>query len=133
MREIFLFDLLNESCRRGYRIPCDVGIVNAKIVDESVENIGYAIPSVIATAVADNIIDHCYGKDTKTVMRAVLGITLGTTSSGAVFDEETGTLKIVETVCAIAVSRALLLSSALEGVTTAAFFFSAIIYILQYM
>lgn len=81
-----------------------IGIVNAKIVDDSVENIGYAIPSVIATAVADNIIDHCYGKDTKTVMRAVLGITLGTTSSGAVFDEETGTLKIVETVCAIAVS-----------------------------
>ncbi len=33
-----------------------IGIVNAKLVDEEIENIGYAIPSNIATAVANNII-----------------------------------------------------------------------------
>ena len=32
-----------------------IGIVNAKIVDESVENIGYAIPYNIAVSIAENI------------------------------------------------------------------------------
>ena len=34
-----------------------IGIVNAKIVDDGVENIGYAIPSNIAVSIAENIID----------------------------------------------------------------------------
>jgi S1-C subfamily serine protease len=82
-----------------------IGIVNAKIVDSSVENIGYAIPAPIVTGVADNVIDHCYKKDCTTVMRALLGVTLGTTSSGAAFDTEDGSLKIVETVTAVTVSK----------------------------
>jgi len=75
-----------------------IGIVNAKIVDNQVENIGYAIPSNVATAVADNIIDNCFGSDNKTVMRALIGVTLGTTNSVAVMDEELGIIKIKETV-----------------------------------
>ena len=75
-----------------------IGIVNAKIVDNQVENIGYAIPSNVATAVADNIIDNCFGSDNKTVMRALVGVTLGTTNSVAVMDEELGIIKIKETV-----------------------------------
>lgn len=82
-----------------------IGIVNAKIVDSSVENIGYAIPAPIVTGVADNVIDHCYEKDCKTVMRALLGVTLGSTSSGAAFDTEDGRLEIVETVTAVTVSK----------------------------
>ena len=82
-----------------------IGIVNAKIVDSSVENIGYAIPAPIVTGVADNVIDHCYEKDCKTVMRALLGVTLGSTSSGAAFDTEDGRLEIVETVTAVTVSN----------------------------
>ncbi len=75
-----------------------IGIVNAKIVDDEVENIGYAIPSNVAIAVADNIIDNCFESENKTVMRALIGITLGTSNSTAVMDEELGILKIKETV-----------------------------------
>ena len=75
-----------------------IGIVNAKIVDDSVENIGYAIPSSVAIAAADNIIANCYGKDSETVKRAVLGITLETTASSAVVDDGSGSLRIIETV-----------------------------------
>ena len=75
-----------------------IGIVNAKIIDSSVENIGYAIPSNVACAVADNIIDNCYGSENKTVMRALLGITLGVSDSRAVVDTDEGIIKVMETV-----------------------------------
>lgn len=75
-----------------------VGIVNAKIVDEAVENIAYAIPSSIAVAVAENIIDNCFGKENKTVMRALLGVTLSITDSYAEIDTESGALTIIERV-----------------------------------
>lgn len=75
-----------------------IGIVNAKIIDESVENIAYAIPANVALSVADNIIDNCFDKDNKTVMRAVLGVTLGVSDSRAEIDTELGILTIIETV-----------------------------------
>ena len=75
-----------------------IGIVNAKIVDTNVENIGYAIPSNIATAVADNIIDNCFEKENDTVMRALLGVTLGSENSHAILDTELGIMKISERV-----------------------------------
>ena len=75
-----------------------IGIVNAKIVKSTVENIGYAIPSNVAVAVADNIVDNCFGKDSKTVKRAILGAELGSSDSIAVMDESSGMIKIKETV-----------------------------------
>ena len=39
-----------------------MGIVNAKMVDEAIDSIGYAIPSNIVFNVADNIIYHCDNK-----------------------------------------------------------------------
>lgn len=75
-----------------------IGIVNAKIVDNKVENIGYAIPSVVATAVADNIIDNCFGSENRSVKRALIGVTLGSSGSHAVVDTETGALRIEEKV-----------------------------------
>ncbi len=75
-----------------------IGIVNAKIVDESVENIGYAIPSNVAVSIAENIIDYCYGTDIERVQRAMLGITVSTSDSKAVYDAETGKVSIRETV-----------------------------------
>lgn len=75
-----------------------MGIVNAKIVDDGVENIGYAIPSNVAVSIAENIIDYCYGTEEERVQRALMGITVTTSDSKAVFDEETGAYKIVETV-----------------------------------
>ena len=52
-----------------------IGIVNAKINSVELESIGYAIPSNVARAIADNIIDYCYGADCETVMRGMLGTT----------------------------------------------------------
>ena len=81
-----------------------IGIVNAKIVDSSVENIGYAIPSNVAAAVADNIIDNCFEKENKSVARAVLGVTFATSNSMAVIDEVSGIIKVKETVSVAEIS-----------------------------
>lgn len=75
-----------------------IGIVNAKIVDDGVENIGYAIPSNIAVSIADNIIDYCYGTEEERVQRAILGITVITSDSKAVYNGQTGFVHIEETV-----------------------------------
>jgi serine protease Do len=73
-----------------------IGVVNAKIINSDVENIGYAIPSNVARAIADNIIDYCYGKECKTVMRGILGITVVANSLSTYYDEAEGVLVRVE-------------------------------------
>lgn len=75
-----------------------IGIVNAKITKSDVENIGYAIPSNIARAVADNIIDNCFNKECKTVMRALLGITVTVTELSTEYDAESGRIEKIEKV-----------------------------------
>ena len=75
-----------------------IGIVNAKIMRSNVENIGYAIPSTIATFVAQNIIDHCDGVSNTELVKQVMGITVKLDDSKAVYDEVTGLMKVVETV-----------------------------------
>lgn len=75
-----------------------IGIVNAKTVDDSVENIGYALPSSTVVAVADNIIHYCFGSNCESVQRAIMGVTVTTTDSGAVYDDATGRVSVVETV-----------------------------------
>ena len=47
---------------------------------------------LVARAIADNIIDYCYGKDCRSVMRGLLGITVTTTAQTTVYDTETGFL-----------------------------------------
>lgn len=81
-----------------------IGIVNAKTGDESLENIGYAIPSNIVKAVADNIIDHCYGTELERVQRALLGITVSISDSKAYLTED-GHVKVKETVFITDVSK----------------------------
>ena len=71
-----------------------IGIVNAKIIDESVENIAYAIPSNVAIAVANNIMEH----GSSTVLCATLGIEVGITDSKAVYDAETGSISLQEVI-----------------------------------
>ena len=75
-----------------------IGIVNAKIVEDGVENIGYAIPSNVVVSIAENIIDYCYERDTQRVQRALLGIKVSTSNSKAVYDSQTGRFEIKETV-----------------------------------
>ena len=91
-----------------------IGIVNAKTIADGVEGIGYAIPSNIAVSVANNIIDYCYGTDTESVQRALLGITLGIADSKAVYDAETGMFTIEETVIVQAVNAGALADGLLK-------------------
>jgi len=70
-----------------------IGIVNAKLVDEAVDNIGYMIPANIASAVADSIIHYCDGQTAIHPYRLVFGIMVQTVPSGAEFNTETGELE----------------------------------------
>ncbi len=75
-----------------------IGIVNAKMADTSVENIGYAIPSNVAIAIADNIIHYCYNSDLENVQRPILGITVSIFEMDSKYNEETGFFERYETV-----------------------------------
>lgn len=74
-----------------------IGIVNAKIIDANIENIGYAIPSNIATRVADNILEYASSHNKK-AFKPTIGITVEIKASRAIFDEEILTTRIVEDV-----------------------------------
>ncbi len=69
-----------------------IGIVNAKITSSDIENIGYALPSNVVRAVADNIIDYCHGQDCESVMRGLLGITIQVSDYDTYYDINTGLL-----------------------------------------
>lgn len=75
-----------------------IGIVNAKTGDTSVEGLGYAIPSNLAIAVAQNIIDNSAVNTSKGALRATLGVTVQTENSKSVFDEDTQKFYVEETV-----------------------------------
>ena len=92
-----------------------IGIVNAKIVDDGVENIGYAIPSNVAVSIANNIIDYCYGTDTERVQRALIGITVYAADSKAIYDAETGTVHIEEKVSVYEVTKGSLADGILKA------------------
>lgn len=69
-----------------------IGIVNAKLVDSKIENIGYAIPSNVASRVADSIIANLAAK------KATVGITIKAENSRSVYDAQTGKISIVQDV-----------------------------------
>ena len=74
-----------------------IGIVNAKTSDTSTENVSYAIPSNVATRVAQSIIDNCDGINRKT-KRILVGVTVQVVGSKGYYDQDTGLMKIKETV-----------------------------------
>ena len=73
-----------------------IGVVNAKTSNDSIENMGYAIPGNIAKNVADNIIDNYEKDEFFGVKRAKIGIVLEALTSTAIYDTNTFTTKIVE-------------------------------------
>lgn len=75
-----------------------IGIVNAKMADTSVESIGYAIPSNVAKAIADNIIYYCDGTEVENVLRPILGITISIYDKWAVYNSETALFEKMETI-----------------------------------
>ncbi len=81
-----------------------IGIVNAKIASSDIENIGYALPSNVVRAIADNIIDYCYSKDCESVMRGLLGITIKVSDYDTHYDINTGLLIRQEEITVYSVS-----------------------------
>ena len=75
-----------------------IGIVNAKISTSSIENIGYAIPSNVVRAVADNIIYYSQNGSYSNVMRCILGITVTTDEMSTYYDTQKGILQKLESV-----------------------------------
>lgn len=69
-----------------------IGIVNAKDANMTVDNIGYAIPSNIARAVAQNVIENGSFK------RYIFGIQVGSGKYWTKYDEQTGKIERFEQV-----------------------------------
>jgi S1-C subfamily serine protease len=91
-----------------------MGIVNAKMVDEAIDSIGYAIPSNIVFNVADNIIYHCDNKTNEKVKKAFLGITMRVTDTGVSYNELTEQIEIKETIEIQSINTGSLASSYFE-------------------
>ena len=66
-----------------------VGIVNFKIIEDNVEDIGFAIPSNVAIRVAKNILRN-YLAHNKKAFKAVFGITVKKSNFKAVYDANLG-------------------------------------------
>lgn len=90
-----------------------VGIVNAKNASESVDNIGYAIPSNVAKSIVENLIYYCDGTDKTCVYRCILGLSVSATNLRVEYNEETGSIKKLEDV---------VVSGTTAGSTAASFF-----------
>lgn len=92
-----------------------IGIVNAKMSVSGIENIAYAIPSRIVKGVAENILKNSgIAAGPQTVQRVVLGATLGTVNSAAAIDEETGLVRVRETVAISDVTKGSLADGVLQ-------------------
>lgn len=81
-----------------------VGIVNAKMVLDDVENIGYAIPVDLVLALSENIINFCYEQDNESVMRPFFGIEVSPDDVWTELDTETGDIEIFEKIVVRTVS-----------------------------
>lgn len=90
-----------------------IGIVNAKRLKSStsstsndVDNVGYAIPINVATGVAENIIYYAKNKADYAggVYKPLLGITIATTGSKALYNSTTGYTEVVEDITVAAIN-----------------------------
>lgn len=91
-----------------------IGIVNAKMSTDSIENIAYAIPSRVVQGVAENILTNCLDTEETSVQRVTLGVTLGTVDSSLEIDRETGLVGLSEKVAVSAISAGSLADGVLQ-------------------
>ena len=89
-----------------------IGIVNAKMADDSIDNIGYAIPSNVARGVAENIKTHCLGTEKECVYKCLLGVTVAANEQYVKYDTETGKVKRYEKIAVQTVNE----GSAVDGI-----------------
>ena len=91
-----------------------VGIVNAKSADDSIDNIGFAIPSNVAKSIAENIIYYCDGTNKTNVYRCLLGIEVTSQNYRTEYDLETGKIYKREDVAVHSVTAGSIAASVLE-------------------
>lgn len=83
-----------------------IGIVNAKIADESVDNIAYAIPSNVAKYVTENIIYYDnLNPQNDSVNRLLVGVDVDVKSAGVTYDEASGKLYKYEEVVVSTITK----------------------------
>lgn len=96
-----------------------IGVVNAKLVDESVEGMGYAIPVSIAQPLVEKLIISYANSDQSSSVSAyryLIGISSIATSSSAVYDSTTGLIDVCY-VCQVYDSYSDITSTYSGGVT----------------
>lgn len=91
-----------------------IGIVNAKRNGSNIDNIAYAIPSNVATRLADNIIYFCDGTTNTTPKKAMLNVLLTAKVLGVDVDSETGKVTKVEIVEVDSISEGSVMAGKLE-------------------
>ncbi|MBO7303814.1 MAG: trypsin-like peptidase domain-containing protein [Clostridia bacterium] len=80
-----------------------IGIVNARSSDTESHNIGYAIPSNVAVAIAENV-KYYSERGSYKVHKCMLGITVTVSKMSSKYDETTGKLEKLETVSVMELS-----------------------------
>ena len=75
-----------------------IGIVSAKIIEENIENIGFAFPVDKVQALVDNIVYYCLDGDYITPFKPTLGVKMQVVDSAAVLNESTGLFETIETI-----------------------------------
>lgn len=91
-----------------------IGIVNAKSVASDVDNMNYAIPSNIALAVVDKIIERCLNTDETTITKPLLGITVKEENSKAEYDADLSTVRIRAQIIVDEISETSIVKGVLE-------------------
>ncbi len=64
-----------------------IGIVNAKVIDDEIDNIAYAIPTNVAIRLAENIIHYCDGKASESGKKIMVGVTVEMSDVTVEYDE----------------------------------------------
>ena len=88
-----------------------IGIFNAMTHDSTLENIAYSIPTNIAVRVAESIIYYCDGTDDITIKKPLMGVTIETVGSSAVYNPDTGRVTVAEQIAV----REVTVGSAADG------------------
>ncbi|MGN0817980.1 MAG: S1C family serine protease [Candidatus Coproplasma sp.] len=82
-----------------------VGIVNAKKISTSIENVGYALPASTTRRVIGNMLANYTGTETHGLNQAYLGVTVTIKDSSSYMNKTTNLVEIVEEIAVGSVSE----------------------------
>lgn len=71
-----------------------IGVVNAKMISESIDSIGYALPFNTVYNIADNIIYYCDNKNQEKPLKVLIGVTMKINDRLVSYDEATDKISI---------------------------------------